>query len=52
VGDIIELTDNQMVPADCILLSTEDSKGQCFINTVSLDGEKNLKPKIAINHVH
>lgn len=48
VGDVIELMDQQTVPADCLLLSAENSSGQCFIQTASLDGEKNLKPKMAI----
>ena len=29
-------------------MATQDPSGQCFVQTSSLDGEKNLKPKIAI----
>ena len=36
-----------MVPADCIVLSTQDPLGQCYISTANLDGERNLKPKLA-----
>lgn len=47
VGDLIKLKDNQLVPADCVVLQTSDSKGLCFISTESLDGERNLKTKLA-----
>jgi magnesium-transporting ATPase (P-type) len=47
VGNVIKLKDNQMVPADCIVLSAVDSNGLCYISTESLDGERNLKPKLA-----
>lgn len=36
-----------MVPADCLLLSTDDTIGQCYVSTANLDGERNLKPKLA-----
>ena len=47
VGDIVLMNDGQMVPADCLLLSTDDSLGQCYVSTANLDGERNLKPKLA-----
>jgi phospholipid-transporting ATPase len=34
-----------MFPADLIVFSTSLEGGLCFIETSSLDGEKNLKPK-------
>jgi phospholipid-transporting ATPase len=49
--------DDEIVPADCLVLTSgqsdinPDNKGQCFISTGSLDGEKNFKPKMAINQV-
>lgn len=33
VGEIIEIQANQRVPADCILLETEDKSGVVFIRT-------------------
>jgi magnesium-transporting ATPase (P-type) len=47
VGDIIQMCNGCMVPADCIVLSTNDPLGQCYISTSNLDGERNLKPKLA-----
>ena len=48
VGDILEIRDGELIPADCLLLSTEEDKGECYIETRSLDGETNLKPKLAV----
>lgn len=52
VGDILEIYDGQTIPADCILLSAPQANGQCFLQTSSLDGEKNLKPKLALRTIH
>ena len=37
----------EQVPADCILLKVEDQKPEAFVKTAALDGERNLKPKLA-----
>lgn len=47
IGDIIQLENGAQIPADCVVLHTDDSLGQCYISTSNLDGEKNLKPKLA-----
>jgi P-type E1-E2 ATPase len=49
VGHILKLDNNQPVPADCVVLSTGEEHGMCYISTESLDGEQNLKPKLAPN---
>ena len=46
VGDIIKVKDGEAVPTDCVLLSVEDNKPECFVKTSALDGERNLKPKL------
>lgn len=53
MGDIIKLQDGELVPADMILLTTEGkgSQGEAFNRTASLDGETNLKPKLAIKSI-
>lgn len=43
VGDIILIEKNQRVPADCLLLKSEDSTGEIFIRTDQLDGETDWK---------
>lgn len=47
VGDILRISDGEQVPADCILLKVKDNKDECFVKTAALDGERNLKPKLA-----
>ena len=47
VGDIIRIKDGEQVPADCVLIKVADDKPECFVSTSPLDGERNLKPKLA-----
>ena len=47
VGDIILIKNEQQISADCILMHSNDDLGQCYINTSQMDGERNLKPKLA-----
>ncbi|BET01538.1 E1-E2 ATPase [Nesidiocoris tenuis] len=43
VGDIVHLSNNEVVPADVLLLRTSDDHGTCYLDTCNLDGESNLK---------
>ena len=47
VGDIMKLQNNKIIPADVLVLSSGDENGMCYISTETLDGEQNLKPKLA-----
>eukprot|EP00743_Colponemidia_sp_Colp-15_P004663 GILK01005024.1.p1 GENE.GILK01005024.1~~GILK01005024.1.p1 ORF type:complete len:1174 (-),score=231.08 GILK01005024.1:215-3736(-) len=47
VGDVIKVVSNQAFPADLILLSSSEPKGICYVETANLDGETNLKHKMA-----
>lgn len=44
VGDLLLIREGEIFPADMILL-TSSNDGICFIQTSSLDGEKNLKKR-------
>lgn len=44
-GNIIRVDEDQIVPADIVLLHSSGQNGQCFVETKSLDGETNLKIK-------
>lgn len=43
VGDIVEVVANQRIPADLVLLYTNDLSGAVFIRTDQLDGETDWK---------
>ncbi|OQR85207.1 phospholipid-transporting ATPase, partial [Thraustotheca clavata] len=48
VGDIIKVSNREVIPADCVILGAYESDpinptGICYIETKSLDGETNLK---------
>jgi phospholipid-translocating ATPase len=49
VGDIIQLGNNDSVPADVIILSTSEPDGLCYVETKELDGETNLKIRHCIS---
>ena len=48
VGEIIEISANQRIPADLILLLTTNESGTVFIRTDQLDGETDWKLRKSI----
>ncbi|EQC38001.1 hypothetical protein SDRG_04431 [Saprolegnia diclina VS20] len=48
VGDMVEVHDKASFPADGLLLATSEENGACLIDTSNLDGEANLKTRIAL----
>ena len=48
VGDFVRIFSNEQVPADIVILATSDQDGGCFVETKNLDGETNLKPRVAL----
>lgn len=45
VGDIVKVQKDEFFPADLILLSSSYDDGICYVETMNLDGETNLKLK-------
>ncbi|KAK1403838.1 Phospholipid-transporting ATPase [Heracleum sosnowskyi] len=48
VGDVIKVHKDQFFPADLLLLSSVFDDGMCYVETMNLDGETNLKAKRAL----
>ena len=44
---MVKIAKNEFFPADLILLATSATKNICFVETKNLDGETNLKHKMA-----
>ena len=47
VGDILYLTEDEEIPADCVVLYSSNPNGICYIQTTNIDGETNLKLRTA-----
>ena len=45
MGEIIYMKQNELFPADLVLINSSLPEGICFVETTSLDGEKHLKQK-------
>lgn len=48
VGDIVKVCKDEYFPADLLLLSSSNDDGVCYVETMNLDGETNLKLKHAL----
>ncbi|OVA12384.1 Cation-transporting P-type ATPase [Macleaya cordata] len=45
VGDVVKVEKNEYFPSDLLLLSSSYEDGICYVETMNLDGETNLKLK-------
>ncbi|CCG82142.1 Related to neomycin resistance protein NEO1 [Taphrina deformans PYCC 5710] len=50
VGDLIKVHKDRRIPADLVLLRTEEDDGEAFIRTDQLDGETDWKLKTACSY--
>jgi P-type E1-E2 ATPase len=48
VGQLVCVENHEELPADVVILATSEEEGRCFIETSNLDGETNLKRRVAV----
>lgn len=49
VGDFVLLKENDLIPADILVVSTSEPDNLCYLETKNLDGETNLKVRQGIS---
>ena len=49
-GHIVVVRNREMIPADIVLLASSGNRGCAYIETSSIDGETNLKLRVAAKH--
>jgi len=47
VGQIVRINENEHFPADLVIIASSGVEGLCYVETKNLDGETNLKSKVA-----
>lgn len=51
VGCLVRVMENQSFPADLIIVKSSLPRGVCYVETKNLDGETNMKQKLASEHI-
>jgi P-type E1-E2 ATPase len=51
MGELVKLYKDQEIPADMVILKSSKDSGLCFVDTMNLDGETNLKERNSIRDI-
>ena len=51
VGDILVISENESIPADCVVLYSSNPNGICYMQTTNIDGETNLKMRNSVSFI-
>ncbi|PAV66719.1 hypothetical protein WR25_09917 [Diploscapter pachys] len=49
VGDFIRIENDELIPADALIIRSSKESGICFVETSNLDGESNLKRRCVLS---
>jgi magnesium-transporting ATPase (P-type) len=52
VGQLVKINCDEFFPADMVFMQSSERKGICYVETKNLDGETNLKHKLAEKCLH
>lgn len=47
IGSIVRVSQNEFFPADLLMIANSGTEGLCYVETKNLDGETNMKHKVA-----
>ena len=51
IGELVFVKQNELFPADLVIIDSSLPEGICYVETASLDGEKHLKQRISTSNL-
>jgi P-type E1-E2 ATPase len=51
MGELVKIYKDEEIPADVVILKSSKENGLCFVDTMNLDGETNLKERSSLKDI-